>query len=201
MDTSESNQTITTVHTDLVSPMTCGGTAYRIRPPSESPHINSIKVSSRQKYPVVIDEVNSSSKDCFPKVPSEPHSHHHNHQHSTTIADMDDSVSLAEESCFRLTSPDGRKEPICIVLFKWFLIVTGSIMLCIVVFIMGDVLIAWIGAETRREQTYTITDSSEPNLPSNYSFNNNVTNYSRISSFVNSTAKPSTISLDNAPDL
>jgi len=52
------------------------------------------------------------------------------------------SSSARLKTLHRVVEQDER-EPICVIFFKWALIVVGTVMLGAVIFIMGDVIVRW----------------------------------------------------------
>jgi hypothetical protein len=49
-------------------------------------------------------------------------------------------------------------EPISIVIFKWFLILIGIVMLGIVIFFMGEVIYAWTSGQLRIDQEMALAN-------------------------------------------
>ena len=57
--------------------------------------------------------------------------------------DSDEIVTKPKKICRANVAVTEEKEPILITIFKWSLIILGFIMLCIALFIMGDVIYSW----------------------------------------------------------
>ena len=150
MENSESNNTIATdlLLTPSVSSQH-GGVAgaagaacpTHIPPPGSSTHSSPLKSGADARSS--LSEVGSPRKPIPPAPP----------RRRSTLKNL-----------HRIVEQDDR-EPICVILFKWGLIIAGALMLGVVLFFMGEVIWAWTTGtmdELYGRNTATASDAENP---------------------------------------
>eukprot|EP00095_Tigriopus_kingsejongensis_P011122 snap_masked-scaffold645_size120276-processed-gene-0.9 protein:Tk11122 transcript:snap_masked-scaffold645_size120276-processed-gene-0.9-mRNA-1 annotation:"mitochondrial 50s ribosomal protein l53" len=156
MENSESNHTIATDL--LLTPSTSSQHGLTIPGESRDPHQ---PLTHGGAEGATIEEADEGPED------SQTRTHDSTSSPPLTSVPPSPTVSLRPESAhqsilsnFRRVVAQDEKEPLCVILFKWTLIVVGAIMLGCVMFVMGEVIHAW--ATEPRSHQLTVMSSSHP---------------------------------------
>ncbi len=134
MENSESNNTIVTAHTDLLlTPTSAVGIMAAQQQQHHHHHQHHLQHPAGNNMLPVDDGGERGLRDSAPRLNTEGSAEapaEHKRRRSSA------------RSLHRLVEQDER-EPLCVIIFKWTLIVVGAAMLGVVIFIMGDVIYSW----------------------------------------------------------